>query len=151
MILHQNFSVQNCFLWKYFLLEVYPKKKRFILSYSNNRSKGNIKTHLETLSRNSVLYSSSYGNFIVLGDFNVGVEKVNMSNFCSTYDLKTYFKNQKKAIVIGLILINHLLSFLNSCVDEAGLSYFNKIVLRVFKMTYKKPELRVINNKKFII
>lgn len=97
------------------------------------------------------MHSSSYDNFIVLDDFNVGMGEVNMSNFCSIYDLKrliedpTCLKNLQKPTVIGLILTNHLLSFLNFCIVGTGLSYFPKIVLTVFKMAYKKLETRALN------
>ena len=65
------------------------QKKRWLLSLSYNPSKENIKTRLRTIFRNLALSSSSYDNVIVLGDFNVGVEEVNMSNFCSTSDLQS--------------------------------------------------------------
>ena len=65
------------------------QKKRWLLSLSYNLSKENIKTRLGTIFRNLALSSSSYDNVIVLGDFNVGVEEVNMSNFCSTSDLQS--------------------------------------------------------------
>ena len=65
------------------------QKKRWLLSLSYNPSKENIKTRLGTIFRNLALSSSSYDNVIVLGDFNVGVEEVNMSNFCSTSDLQS--------------------------------------------------------------
>ena len=64
-----------------FFLELNLKKKRWLLSCSYNPRKENMKTHLETLSRNLALYFSSYDNVIVLDDFTVGVEEVNMPNF----------------------------------------------------------------------
>ena len=65
-----------------FFLELNLKKKRLLLSLSYNPTKENIETDLEILSRNFDLSSSSYDNVIVLGDFAVGVEEVNMSNIC---------------------------------------------------------------------
>ena len=66
-------------------LELNLKKRRWLLSYSYNPSKENIKTHLETLSRNLASYLSSHDSVIVLGDFTVGVEEVYMSNFCQNF------------------------------------------------------------------
>ena len=66
-------------------LELNLKEKRWLLNCSYNPSKENIKTHLETLSRSLALYFSSYDNVMVLGDFVVGVEEVNMSNSCQNF------------------------------------------------------------------
>ena len=58
------------------------KKKEILLSSSYNPSQENIKTLLETLSRNLALYFSSYDNVIALDQLTVAVEEANMSDFC---------------------------------------------------------------------
>ena len=59
------------------------------------------------------LYSSSYENLIIVGDFNVCVDEISMSGFCDTFDLKslikdtTCYKNPENPSSIDLILINN--------------------------------------------
>ena len=59
-------------------------------SYSPNKNA--IKSHIEILQKDLALYSSKYKNFIVLGDFNVGMDNSDMTVFCYTYDLKCLIK-----------------------------------------------------------
>ena len=59
------------------------------------------------------LYSSSYENLIVVGDFNVRVDEISISGFCDTFDLKslikdiTCYKNPENPSSIDLILTNN--------------------------------------------
>ena len=80
------------------------------------------------------LYSSSYENLIIVGDFNVCVEEICMPGFCDTFGLKSLiknaacYKNPENPSSIDLILTNNPRSFQNSCVIGKGLSDFHRMV-----------------------
>ena len=94
----------------------------WLLCCSYNPNKNTIKSHIEILHKGLALYSSKYENFIVLGDFNVGMDNSDMTVFCDTYDLKclikepTCYKNPENPSCIDLILTNNPKCFQSSCV-----------------------------------
>ena len=98
-----------------------------------------IENHLETLSNNLALYSFSYGNLIIIGDFNICVEEISMSGFCDTFGFKsiikdaTCYQNLENPSSMGLILTNNPRSFRISGVIETGLSDFHRTVVTVMK------------------
>ena len=64
-----------------FYEEMNLQKKKSLLCCSCNPKKNAIKSHLEPLlHKRLALYSSKYENFIVLGDFNVGMDNSDMTN-----------------------------------------------------------------------
>ena len=102
--------------------EVSIRKKKWLFSCSYNPNGENIENHLETLSKNLALYSSSYENLIIIGDFKVCVEEISMSEFCNTFGLNsllkdaTCYKNPENLSSTDPILTNNQRSFQNSCV-----------------------------------
>ena len=70
-----------------------------MLCCSYNPNKNAIKSHLEIIYKGLALYSSKYENFIILGDFNVAMENIDMSVFCDTYhmtyDLKSFVRERR--------------------------------------------------------
>ena len=89
-----------------------------------------IGNHLRTLSGKLDIYSSSYNNFVILGDFNIEMEEEQIKAFCDNYDFKnlirqpTYFKSPSNPTCIDLILTNTPQKFQSTCVLEIGLSDF---------------------------
>ena len=89
------------------------------------------------------LYSSSYENLIIVGDFTVCVEGSCMSRFCDTFGPEnlikdaTCYKNPENPSSIDLILTNNLGSFQNSYVTETDLSDFHRMVVTVMKTSLK--------------
>ena len=85
-----------------------------LLSCSCNPNTENKENHLETFSRSLALYSPSYENIIIVGDFNVCVEEICISGFCDTFGLLNlikdaiYYKNLENP---SSILINNPHSF----------------------------------------
>ena len=75
-----------------FYVEINLHKKKWSLSSSYNPNKNTIKSHIVMLHKGLALYSSKYENFIVLGDFNVGMDSNDMAVFCDMYDLKRLIK-----------------------------------------------------------
>ena len=48
--------------------------------------------HLRALSGKLDIYSTSCGNFIILGDFNIEVEEQQIKDFCDDYSLKSLIR-----------------------------------------------------------
>ena len=99
--------------------------------------------------------SASYGNIILLGDFNVEPEEAKMTEFLNMYSLKnivsqkTCFKNPENPSCIDLILTNCSRSFQNTDVFETGLSDFHKLTFTVFKQYYPKQKPKVVFYRKY--
>ena len=114
-----------------------------------------IDSHMDSLSKNLALYSSTYENYIVLGDFNVEVDNNAISSFCDAFDLvnlirePTCYKNPEKPSCIDLILTNKPHSFQNSGVIETGLSDFHRMTVTITKMTFQKLKPRIINYRDY--
>ena len=110
-----------------FFVEINLRKKKWLLSCSYNPNRENTENHLETLSKSLALYSSSYENPIIVDDFNVCVEEINMSRFCDIFGLKslikdvTCYKNPENPNSIDLTLTNSKFLIQNPCVIKAGL------------------------------
>ena len=120
-----------------FYTEVNLTKKKWLRCGTPNPHRNNIGNHLDSLSKNLALYSSAYGNYIAIGDFNIEAVSKETSGFCDTFDLSslikelTCYKKPDNLSCIDLILKNKLLSFQNSGVAETGLSDFHRIILTV--------------------
>ena len=134
-----------------FYVEINLQKKKWLLCCSYNPNKNAIKSHLENPHKGLALYSSKYENFMVLGDFKVGMDNSDMTVFCDTYDLKclikeqTCYKNPENLSCIDLILTNNPKCFQSSSVVETGLSDFHKMTVIVMITTSKKFQPRIIH------
>ena len=58
-----------------FYIEIKLRQKKWLICGSYNPHRTAIDGHMDSLSKNLPLNSSSYENYIVLGDFNVEVDK----------------------------------------------------------------------------
>ena len=138
-----------------FYIEINLRKKKWLLCGSYNPNRDNIGNHLDSLSRNLALYSSTYENYIIIGNFNIEADSKEMSSFCDTFDLTslikepTCYKNPDNPSCIDLILTNKHLSFQNLCVAGTGLSDFHRMILTVTKMTFQKLKPRVISYRDY--
>ena len=100
-----------------FYIEVNLLKKKRLLYGSHNPHMNTIESYLDLLIRSLALYSSTYENYVILGDFNVEVDKNAVSSFCDAFDLvnlirePTCYKNPEKPSCIDLILTNNLIVF----------------------------------------
>ena len=70
-----------------FYIEVNLLKKKRLLYGSHNPHMNTIESYLVLLIRSLALYSSTYENYIVIGDFNSDVDNTVMSDFCNTFAL----------------------------------------------------------------
>ena len=138
-----------------FYVELNLLKNKWLLCCSYNPNKNNINNHIGALSKNLALYSTSYENLLLLGDFNVETDNSTMSVFCDTFNLSsiikepTCYKNPEAPSCIDLILTNKPYSFQNSCVLETGQSDFHKMTVTVLKATFQKLQPRIINYRDY--
>ena len=138
-----------------FFDEMNLRKEKWLLSCSYNPNRENIENHLETLSKSLTLYSYSYENLIIVGDFNICVEEISMTGFWDTFGLKSLikdaacYKNPENPSSTDLILTNNPRRFQKSCVIETGLSDFHKMIVTVMKTSFQRLKLKVINYRNY--
>ena len=93
-------------------VELNSRSEKLLLADSYNPHKENIASHLSNVSAALDKLCADHENIILLGHFNVEVKGKNISDFMSTYNLKslvkqkTCFKNPDKPSCIDLILAN---------------------------------------------
>ena len=97
-------------LVKVLYVEVKLRKQKCLISCSCNLNKSIICQHMEVFAKNMVFYSSSYENFVFLGDLNEEIEDSALKDFCNLYFLTslisraTCWKNFSKSTCTDLIL-----------------------------------------------
>ena len=140
---------------EHFYVEVKLRKQRWLISCSYKPNKSMISQHMEALGKNMDLYSSTYENFIFLGDFHAGMEHSGLKDFWNLYSLTslnnepTCWKNATKPTCTDLILTNRPKVFQNTNVIETGLSDFHKMVVTIMKTTFRKFKPKIINYRKY--
>ena len=91
-----------------------------------------------------IYFSFNYENFLLIGEFNVGLDDTAMKDFCNLYNLRslidkpTFYKNPANSSCIELLLTNCSKYFHNSNVIETGLSNFHKMIVTMMKKSYRK-------------
>ena len=122
--------------WRFLCRNIFVEK-RWLVCCSYNRNKNNNQSHL-------ALYSSNYENFIILGDFNIGIDNSYMGDIRDTYDLKsliitkaTCWKIPANTAWINFLWTNHPCSFQNSFAFETGLPDFHKMTVTITKASFQ--------------
>ena len=88
------------------------RSKKWLLGCSYNPHRDKMTPHLRNINAALGKVSTDHENVILLGDFNVEIEKKNLSNFMSVHNLKTLikqkacFKTPENPACIDLILTN---------------------------------------------
>ena len=77
-----------------FYIKINLRKKKWLLCGTYNLHRNNTGNHLDSLSKNLVLHSSTYDTYIVIGDFNIEADSNEVSSFCDTFDLTSLIKSQ---------------------------------------------------------
>ena len=94
--------------------------------------------------------SSSYENFLLLGDFNLSTENPNFKNLLNSFDLEslikipTYCKSLSSPTSIDLILTNKKNFFMKSTTFETGMSDFHKLTTTISRNTISKGNAKKI-------
>ena len=149
--LAQNFDKFEGFFIE---LELSKKNKR-LLSYSYNPHKGNIKQHLSNISKGLDELNSKYDNILIIGDLNSEISEPSFDEFCQMYNLvsivnkPTCFKIPKNPSCIDLMLTNKQERFLKAETTETGLSDFHKMVVSVFKTSFKNQKPKIVTHRDY--
>ena len=130
-----EFSISNK---KWLLLKNYKLPSQNELSFINE-----IKLSLN-------FFSSSYENFLFLGDFNLSTENPNFKNLLHSFDLEslikipTCYKPLSFPTCIYLILTNKKTLFMKSTTVETGMSGFHKLATIILQKTISKGKAKRI-------
>ena len=114
-----------------------------------------IRKNLCALSEKLDIYSISYDNFIILGDFNIEIEKQQRKHFYDNYSLEslirqpTCYKSAINPTWVDLSLTDTPQKFQSTCVLETGLSDFHLKTVTIMKKNLKKLKTRTINYKSY--
>ena len=141
--------VQNNF--ESFFVEINLRKKKWLLSCSYNPARKIIVNHVKNIITAFDQFSASYDNLIVLDDFNVEPEEVNMLNFLNIYKLKNLvkqkmcYKNPESPSCIDSILTNSHRKFQNTNVFKTGLSDFHKMTESVSKSHFPRKKSNIFS------
>ena len=134
-----------------FFVEINLRKKKWLFSCSNNPTRKNIVNHVKNISTGLDQFSATYNNLILLGDFNVEPEEVNMLDFLNIYNLKNLvkqkacYKNLENPSCIDLIITNSHRSFQNTNVFKTGLFDFHKMTVSVLKSHLPKQKPNIVS------
>ena len=111
--------------------------------------------HLRALSEKLNIYSTSYDNFIILGDFIIEIEEQQINDFCDNQSLKSFirqplcYKSPSNPTCVDLILTNAPQKFQSFCLVETGLSDFHLMTVTVMRNIFKKLKPRTINYRSY--
>ena len=107
-----------------FYAEINLRNHKWLINYSDNPHKNMIGNHLRALNEKLDMYSTSYGNFVILGDFNIEMEEQQIKGFCDNCSLKSLirqpicYKSPSNPTCIDLILTIAPQKFQSTCVLE---------------------------------
>ena len=138
-----------------FYVEINLRNEKWLINCSYDPNKTMICNHLDALSKYLDLYSTTYENILILGDFKVGIEEQHLKAFrdnCNLTSLMkqpTCYKNPSNPTCIDLVLSNTPRSFQSTCVTETGLSDFHLMTLTVMKKSFRKFNPRLINYRSY--
>ena len=117
------------------------RNENWLINCFYNPNRNEIGNHQEALSD---FFYWFYFDFIILRDFNVGVEEPHMKTYCESYSLQNSikqpkcYKNPSRPTCIDLILTNVLRSFQSTSVIETGFSDFRFMTLAVMRKSFNK-------------
>ena len=125
-----------------FLLEINLRKKKWVIGFSYNPHVSSIYHHTDSMGIAIDFLSTSYENFLLVGDYNAEESNNSVKDFCDVCGFKhsTCYKNPNNPKCIDLMLTNKNCSFQNSCAIETGLFDFHKMAVSVLKCYFAKVE-----------
>ena len=127
------------------------RKRKWFLNCSYNLNQKSISNHLECLNPLVDKHSSTFDNFIFIGNFNVSTNHNSIINFCdlnglrNLINVRTCYNNFNNPTSIDLILTNRPIYFQRSAVFESGLSGFHLRTTTEFKTSFQKRETKLSN------
>ena len=100
-------------------------------------------------------FSTKYGGFVLLGDFNVQENETILSEFLNTYNAKKIIKNKtcfkiiENPSCVDLIITIKPGSFQHTIVLETGISDHHKLVTTVIKAKFTKASPKYIHYRNY--
>ena len=108
---------------------------------------------LDSLTNTIDFFSSSYDNFIAMGDFNSQSTNSIMKDFMKANGLVNLIKSNTclkgKASCIDLILTNREYSFKHSNSIETGIRDHHHLIYTMLKTTFSKAEPKLVDYRKY--
>ena len=136
-------------------LEINFRKCKWLLFGTYRPPSQDKKHYFKNLTNSLEFYIQFYDKFILAGDFNAEEDDCELNAVMSAFSLyslnkeKTCFKSLENPSCIDLILTNCPRSFKNTMVISTGISDFHKMVVSVFKTTFKKCEPKQIHYRSY--
>ena len=136
------------------------KKKWICFSVYRPPSYNNLIIFFEELTKSVCKSLNTYDNIIVMGDFNIDVNKNEaighnkLDIFCNTFNLTNLFKsdtcftNNHKS-TIDLFLRNKPCSFQFTSVTETGLSDYQRLITTFMKSYFSRLKPKIIHYRNF--
>ena len=103
---------------------------------------------IEILSNRLNNLHTSYDNILVLCDFNLTPQDLELQDFCDTHDLENLIKEPtcfkgKNPTCIDLILTNQKQVFMKSRTFIRSMSDFHALITSTMKLTYVKGNTKI--------
>ena len=117
-------------------------KKWLLLSNYRPPSQSNL-SFISELNLALKFFSSIYENFVLLGDFNLSTENLNLNNFMGSFDLESLINSPTcykvtNPTCIDLILTNKRNHFMKSATFGTDLSDHHKLITTILRKTISK-------------
>ena len=127
-----------------------------MLSYSYNPHKGSTKQHLSNISNGLDELNSKYDNTLAIGNLNSEMSEPALDEFSQTYNLEsiinkpTCLKNPENPnSCMDLVLTTEQERFLKARTVKTGLSDFHKMVVSIFKTSFKKQKPKIVTYRDY--
>jgi len=136
------------------ITELNLRKIKWLNLYIYRNPKQNLRYFLDEITKILDFYSSTYDNFIIVGDFNEEITQSDMKHFISLFSLynliaqPTCYKSTDGRC-IDLILTNKKRSFQRSNSFETGISDYHHLIYTMFRTTYEKSPSQILHYRSF--
>ena len=100
---------------------------------------------MDQLHRALSLYSTTYDNFLFLGDFNISSVDEPLKEPCNSFSLGHLIKTPTCYMSTNPSSIDHIITnmitiFMKSCSVETGISDYHKLIKSICRMTFAKRQ-----------
>ena len=135
-------------------IELNFRKQKWLLCVLYRHHSIKIDIYLSHLSNVLDMYSSSYENFLIIGDFNEEPTSESMTAFFSSQNLYCHIKQNTcykspEGTCIDLILSNKILSFQHTGAIETGISDHHSMIYTMFKTKFQKAKPKIIKYRDY--
>ena len=124
-------------------VEIYFRRRKWLVCCSYNPHKDNISIHLQLIKKKIGFYSTNYESIILVGGFNSEINDKCMNDFCESYNLSsliresTRYKNSENPSWFSPN------GFQNSSVVEIALSDSHRMIVTVMKTSFQRSSQKI--------